>query len=37
MLQNIFSETGDILLVGIDYNRKTKTHTCRIEKWVKEK
>lgn len=28
--------TGDILLVGINYNRKTKTHTCKIEKWVKE-
>ena len=23
---------GDMLLVGINYDRKTKTHTCRIEK-----
>lgn len=24
--------TGDILLVGINYNRETKQHTCKIEK-----
>ena len=24
--------TGDILLVGINYDRKTKTHTCQIER-----
>ena len=24
--------SGDILLVGISYDRETKTHTCRIEK-----
>jgi aminoglycoside N3'-acetyltransferase len=23
---------GNLLLVGINYDRKTKTHTCRIEK-----
>lgn len=23
---------GDLLLVGINYDRKTKKHTCRIEK-----
>ena len=23
---------GDLLLVGINYDRKTKAHTCRIEK-----
>lgn len=23
---------GDILLVGINYNAKTKEHSCRIEK-----
>jgi hypothetical protein len=23
---------GDILLVGINYDRKTKTHSCRIER-----
>lgn len=27
--------TGDILLVGINYNRKTKVHECMIEKHVK--
>lgn len=26
---------GDILLVGIDYNSKTKKHTCKIEKYMK--
>ena len=25
--------TGDILLVGINYNQNDKTHTCIIEKW----
>ncbi|MGM9733417.1 MAG: hypothetical protein ACI3YT_04785 [Prevotella sp.] len=24
--------TGDILLVGINYDRETKQHTCRIER-----
>ena len=28
--------TGDILLVGINYDRETKTHTCRIERYTKE-
>ena len=27
--------TGDILLVGINYDKKTKKHECRIEKWEK--
>ena len=27
--------TGDILLVGISYNRKTKAHECVIEKLQK--
>ena len=27
--------TGDILLVGINYDRETKTHTCKIEKITK--
>lgn len=27
---------GNILLVGISYDRKTKTHTCKIEKMQKE-
>ena len=24
---------GDILLVGVNYNKKTKKHECRIEKY----
>ena len=28
--------TGDILLVGINYDSKTKTHTCEIERVQKE-
>ena len=28
--------TGDILLVGINYDRETKTHTCKIERYAKE-
>ena len=24
---------GDMLLVGVNYDTQTKTHTCRIEKW----
>ena len=28
--------TGDILLVGINYDRDTKEHTCKIERWHKE-
>lgn len=28
--------TGDILLVGINYDSKTKTHTCEIERVWKE-
>ena len=27
---------GDLLLVGVSYNPKTKKHTCRIERMVKE-
>ena len=27
--------TGDILLVGINYNKKTKRHECHIKKWEK--
>lgn len=29
------SYTGNILLVGIDYNKKTKKHQCQIEKFDK--
>jgi hypothetical protein len=28
--------TGDILLVGINYDKNTKLHECKIEKWKKE-
>ncbi len=28
--------TGDILLVGINYDRETKEHTCVIEAWKKK-
>ena len=27
---------GDILLVGINYDRDTKEHTCQIERWHKD-
>ena len=27
--------TGEILLVGINYDKDTKQHTCRIEKFIK--
>ena len=27
--------TGDILLVGINYDRETKLHSCKIEKLTK--
>jgi len=29
--------TGDILLVGISYDKKTKEHQCKIETWQKVK
>ena len=28
--------TGDLLFVGVNYDRETKKHECRIEKFVKE-
>lgn len=28
--------TGDILLVGIDYDKKTKRHECKIESYRKD-
>ena len=34
--QLIEKYTGDILLVGISYDRKTKEHQCQIETWHKE-
>ena len=27
--------TGDILLVGINYDKETKLHTCKIERLTK--
>ena len=27
--------SGDILLIGINYDRETKTHTCKIERYTK--
>ena len=27
--------TGEILLVGINYDKESKTHTCKIEKYRK--
>lgn len=27
--------SGDILLVGISYDKKTKVHECKIERFVK--
>jgi hypothetical protein len=31
--QKISEYTGDILLVGINYNKNTKHHECEIERW----
>lgn len=33
--QTIVDYTGDILLVGINYDKDTKQHGCQIEKWNK--
>ena len=33
--ESIVSYTGDILLVGISYDKKTKKHQCLIEKYEK--
>ena len=32
---SILNYTGDILLVGINYDKKSKEHQCLIEKYVK--
>jgi hypothetical protein len=32
---NVAQYSGDLLLVGINYDQKTKTHTCRIENMKK--
>ena len=31
----IADDTGDILLVGINYDRETKQHSCQTERWHK--
>ena len=33
--QQVADYTGDILLVGINYDKKTKRHECQIERWQK--
>lgn len=33
---SISNYSGNILLVGINYNEKTKVHECQIEKYVKD-
>ena len=33
--QKVSEYTGDILLVGICYDKNTKQHTCQIERWEK--
>jgi hypothetical protein len=34
--QQVAEYTGDILLVGINYDKNTKQHECQIERWRKE-
>ena len=34
--QQVAEYTGDILLVGINYDKNTKHHECQIERWEKE-
>jgi hypothetical protein len=29
----VLEYSGNLLLVGVNYNKKTKTHECKIEKW----
>lgn len=33
--ESLLSYTGDILLVGINYNKKDKSHQCKIERYSK--
>ena len=35
--QTVADYTGDILLVGINYDKDTKRHECQIERWQKAK
>ena len=32
----VAQHTGKLLLVGINYDKKTKTHSCLIERWEKK-
>ena len=32
----VAQHSGDMLLVGVNYDKETKTHSCLIERWVKE-
>ena len=32
--QTLSDYTGNILLVGINYDRNTKVHECQIERWI---
>lgn len=34
--QQVEQYTGDMLLVGINYDEDTKKHDCQIELWRKE-
>ncbi len=34
-IQGIDSHTGEIMLVGINYDKTTKLHTCKIKKFIK--
>lgn len=31
--ESVLNYTGDVLLVGISYNKNTKVHECKIEKY----
>ncbi len=33
--QKVAEYTGDLLLVAVSYDRKTKEHQCQIETWQK--
>jgi predicted negative regulator of RcsB-dependent stress response len=33
---SVLDYTGDILLVGINYDKKTKEHQCLIERYEKK-
>ena len=34
--QSVLNYTGDILMVGINYDKENKEHQCLIEKYEKE-